>query len=104
MPPLSVSQKAALITGAGSGINYHLAKLLLSKGCNVLIADIALRPEAQALLDQYKSESPRAIYHKTDVTIWSDLENAMQEAITAFGVLDIIVPGAGVFEPVSSNL
>ena len=101
MPSLSVSGKAAVITGAGSGINYELAKLLLSKGCNVLIADIALRPESQALLDQYKSGTPRAIYHKTDVTVWSELEAALNAGITTFGAIDIVVPGAGVFEPVS---
>ncbi|KAI4147801.1 MAG: hypothetical protein LQ340_005374, partial [Diploschistes diacapsis] len=96
MPPLSLPGKAALITGAGSGINYHFAKLLLEKHCNVLIADIALRPESQALLDQYKEGSPRAVFQKTDVTIWADLDAAVEAGIAAFGALDIFVPGAGV--------
>ena len=100
MPPLSLPGKSALITGAGSGINYCLAKLLLSKGCNVLVADIALRPEAQALLEQHKEGSPRAIYKKTDVTVWAELEAAVEAGISAFGALDLFVPGAGVFEPV----
>ncbi|KAK4502613.1 hypothetical protein PRZ48_006039 [Zasmidium cellare] len=104
--PFSVNGKSALLTGAGSGITFCFARLLLSKGCNVLIADIALRPEAQALVDEHSSKDgskPRAIFVKTDVTIWSQLENAFNEADTHFGGLDILCPGAGVFEPHSSN-
>ena len=100
MPPLDLSKSSALITGAGSGINFEFAKLLLLEGCNVLIADIALRFESQATLDHYASGSPRAVYHKTDVTVWTDLEAAVEAGIKAFGKLNIFVPGAGVFEPV----
>ncbi|KAF3344293.1 Maltose permease MAL61 [Verticillium dahliae VDG2] len=47
---LSVAGKYAVITGAGSGINLAFAKQLLERGCSVLIGDLALRPEAEALL------------------------------------------------------
>ncbi|UNI24123.1 hypothetical protein JDV02_009898 [Purpureocillium takamizusanense] len=50
--------KAALITGAGSGINLAFARLLLESGCSVIIGDLALQPEAQALVDQYTPSSP----------------------------------------------
>ncbi|QDS69585.1 hypothetical protein FKW77_008363 [Venturia effusa] len=101
--PFSVQGKRALVTGAGSGINYSFAKLLLSKGCSVLIADIALRPEAQKLIDEHSTGSPRAVYHKTDVTDWPQLESAFQTCIKEFGGIDIACPGAGVFEPPWSN-
>ncbi|KAJ7363054.1 hypothetical protein DFH08DRAFT_951261 [Mycena albidolilacea] len=51
-----VKGKTALITGAGSGINFCFAKLLVSKGCNVMIADLVLRPESQALVDEYSAK------------------------------------------------
>jgi 3-hydroxybutyrate dehydrogenase len=35
---MQVNGKTAIITGAGSGINFEFAKLLLEKGCNVVIA------------------------------------------------------------------
>ncbi|KAE9994815.1 hypothetical protein Vi05172_g6147 [Venturia inaequalis] len=102
-PPFSVQGKRALITGAGSGINHCFAKLLLSKGCSVLIADLALRPEAQKLVDEYSTGSPRAVFHKTDVADWPQLESAFQVCIKEFGGIDIVGPGAGVFEPPWSN-
>ncbi|KAH8713322.1 15-hydroxyprostaglandin dehydrogenase [NAD(+)] [Beauveria bassiana] len=93
-------------------INFAFAKLLLYKGCNVVIADIKLRPEAEALLSEYSSSSssggssdgaPRAVFVKTDVSAWEDLRNMLDKAVSEFGSFDILCPGAGVFEPPTSN-
>ena len=84
------------------GINYSFAKLLLEKNCNVVIADLGLRPEAQKLIDEYTNE-PRAIFVKTDVVRWDELTNMFDAADKEFGGVDIVCPGAGVFEPPWSN-
>jgi NAD(P)-dependent dehydrogenase (short-subunit alcohol dehydrogenase family) len=76
--------------------------LLLSRGCNVLIADLALRPEAQQLLEQYTS-TPRAVFQKTDVTDWPQLERMFEVANKAFGGVDIVCPGAGIYDPHWTN-
>ncbi|KAI7363119.1 NAD(P)-binding protein [Hortaea werneckii] len=104
--PFSVQGKTAIVTGAGSGINYVFAKQLLERNCNVLLADLALRPEAQALIDQYSAHdgrTPRAIFVKTDVVQWPDLDNVFMTADAEFGGADIVCPGAGVYEPHWSN-
>lgn len=100
--PFTVSGKVAIVTGAGSGINYEFAKLLLSKGCSVVIGDLALRPEAQALVDDYQ-DSPKAIFHRTDVTDWTALQALFTATTHRFGTFDIVCPGAGVFEEHWSN-
>ena len=106
--PFTVGGKTAIVTGAGSGnspnilssneddlntikkgINFCFAKLLLSRGCNVVIADLALRPEAQELLDTYKSE-PKSLFVKTDVIEWDDLYNMFNVAEQEFGGADIV--------------
>ncbi|KAL2013623.1 hypothetical protein VTN00DRAFT_1148 [Thermoascus crustaceus] len=102
----SVEGKSAIVTGAGSGINLSFAKLLLENGCNVLIADLALRPEAQAVVNQHSanpSSSSRAVFQKTDVTDWTQLERMFEVAEREFGDIDIVCPGAGVYEPDWSN-
>lgn len=69
-----------------------------------MIADLALRPEAQELVEKYSSNSgPRAIFVKTDVTRWVDLAKAFDETDKVFGGADIVCPGAGVYEPHWSN-
>jgi 3-hydroxybutyrate dehydrogenase len=104
---LSVAGKTAIVTGSGSGINYCFAKLLLQKQCNVIFADLALRPEAKELVSQYSSKSkfdcPRAIFHQTNVTDWSQLDQTFMIAQEEFNGADIVCPGAGVYEPVCSH-
>jgi NAD(P)-dependent dehydrogenase (short-subunit alcohol dehydrogenase family) len=120
MASYSVKGKTAIVTGAGSGnihysfpttshihlhrtgINFSFASLLLSKGCNVVLADLTLRPEAQALVDQY-SNSPRAIFCKTDVRDWSQLDRMFAVGIKEFQDIDIVCPGAGIYDPHWSN-
>ncbi|KAI5196460.1 NAD(P)-binding protein [Aureobasidium subglaciale] len=100
--PFVVKGKTAIVTGAGSGINLCFAALLLSRGCNVVFADLGLRPEAQAIADQYSQKStgqPRAIFQKTDVTDWTQLSRMFEVAKEEFGGVDLVCPGAGVFEP-----
>lgn len=82
------------------GINFAFAKLLIENGCNVLIADLALRPEAKVLVDQHSDGSPRAFFQETDVRDWLQLERMFEVAEQEFGEIDIICPGAGVYEPV----
>ncbi|KAF2820514.1 NAD(P)-binding protein [Ophiobolus disseminans] len=105
-PTYSVNGKVAIVTGAGSGINFSFASLLLSKGCSVLIADISLRPEALALLKKHeakRSGAPRAVFLKTDVTDWVQLDRMFEIAVQEFGHIDIVCPGAGIYDPHWSN-
>ncbi|KAH6955762.1 hypothetical protein BKA56DRAFT_503090 [Ilyonectria sp. MPI-CAGE-AT-0026] len=97
--PFSVSGKTAIVTGAGSGINLAFAELLLSRGCNVVFADLSLRPEAQEVVSQHKDTTPRAVFVKTDVTSWPDLSGMFETALSEFGGFDVVCPGAGVYEP-----
>lgn len=86
-------------------------KLLIGKGCSVVIADINLIPEAEALLAEYphedgtatESSKPSVLFHKTDVTSWPQLTSLWAKAIEVHRKVDIVVPGAGIFEPMWSN-
>ena len=98
---LQVNGKTALVTGGGSGICLQFTRLLLSHGCNVLIADVQLTEEAKTLVDEKSAAKAKVIFKKTDVTNWAELQAAFDAAIGEFGGLDIVCPGAGIFEPVS---
>lgn len=96
---------APSLTAQTTGINYSFAVLLLSRNCNVVIADLSLRPEAEEFIAKHNdsSKSPRAIFVKTDVTSWPDLEKMFTTAFSEFGDVEILCPGAGVYEPHWSN-
>jgi 3-hydroxybutyrate dehydrogenase len=99
-----VAGKVAIVTGAGSGINLAFASALLAKGCNVVLADLGLRPEAEGVVNAHRSNDGscgRAVFQKTDVRDWPQLERMFVTAEREFGHIDIVCPGAGVYEPVS---
>ncbi|GJC97264.1 HCO3-transporter family protein [Colletotrichum higginsianum] len=100
---LSVAGKYAVITGAGSGINLAFAKLLLERGCSVMIGDLALRPGASSLLAQYphprQPNRPSALFQPTNVASWPQLTQLWTKTLESFPQVDIVVPGAGIFEP-----
>lgn len=100
---LDLQGKAALVTGGGSGICLDLTRKLLAAGCNVIIADLALRPEAQELVSQTTDRATKAVFLATDVSDWNQLQAAFDKSMQEFGRLDLVVPGAGVFEPVCCN-
>ncbi|KAL8716405.1 MAG: hypothetical protein Q9220_000312 [cf. Caloplaca sp. 1 TL-2023] len=102
----SLEGRTAIVTGAGSGINLAFTSLLLRQGCSVVLADLALRPEAKDLVAAHSSPSPssaRAFFQETDVREWSQLERMFETAIREFGNVDIVCPGAGVYEPVRNS-
>lgn len=70
-----------------------------------MIADLALRPEAREVVDKHTppAVSSRAIFQETDVTDWAQLERMFEVAEREFGEIDIVCPGAGVYEPVRSS-
>jgi hypothetical protein len=82
-------ERRSYLLNHDTGINYCFAKLLLEKNCNVVIADIALRPEAQKLIDDYTSQ-PRAIFVKTNVVMWDELNNMFDVTEKEFGGADIV--------------
>jgi 3-hydroxybutyrate dehydrogenase len=99
----AVGNKTALVTGGGSGICLAFTELLLLNNCNVLIADLKLTSEAREIIAAKQSESGagRVVFRQTDVTDWKQLQAAFDVAMDEFGGLDIVCPGAGLFEPVA---
>jgi 3-hydroxybutyrate dehydrogenase len=83
------------------------ARSLLERGCNVVIADLSLRPEARDIVQAHPdvsdgsctSNKGKAVFHRTDVSSWTDLSGAFSAAKSRFGKIDIVCAGAGVFEP-----
>ncbi|KAG7076916.1 Hco3-transporter family protein [Colletotrichum scovillei] len=100
-----------------SSINLAFARLLLEKGCSVMIGDLALRPEARKLIEQYphpqtgsntsnnknNSYRPSALFQETNVASWPSLSRLWSSALSSFPQIDIVVPGAGLFEPAWSS-
>ncbi|KIW92759.1 uncharacterized protein Z519_06607 [Cladophialophora bantiana CBS 173.52] len=93
----SVRGKNAIVTGASSGINLAFAKLLVSRGAHVVVADVQETPAFKDF--QQEPKSTKVLFHKTDVSNWKDLERLFTFTNSELGPIDLLCNGAGVFEP-----
>ena len=83
--------KAAVITGAASGIGEGTARLFVAEGARVVIADIQNARGAALAAELGRS----AVFQHADVTSEDDVRNAVARAVTEFGRLDCMFNNAG---------
>ena len=86
-----MENKVAFVTGAGSGIGREIAKVLAEKGMKIVAADINL-PGARETIDSLSGEG-LAVYG--DVTSLGSVREAVNEAVSHFGAIDVLVNNAG---------
>ncbi len=90
------SRKIALITGGAGGIGSATARLLVSQGAHVVLADLNLeRAQKVSAEINEKYGKDRAIAVKMDVTSEEQIKEAFADAARFYGGVDIIVNNAG---------
>ncbi len=92
---MKLEGKAALITGAGSGIGRAIARLFAAEGASVLVAE--LNEEAgRAVVGEIEAAGGRASFLRTDTSREEDVKAAIAATIEAHERLDILVNNAGI--------
>jgi 3-hydroxybutyrate dehydrogenase len=89
--------KSAIVTGSTSGIGLAIARGLVGAGCNVMLngfGDADAIEETRAAME--REHGVRALYSNADMTQPPAIHKMVDEAITAFGAVDIIVNNAGI--------
>lgn len=99
----SVEGKAALVTGAASGIGRATARVLADQGAQVAVTDRS--PEAETVAAEITAAGGVARAWHLDVTEAPDVQRVVDEAASAFDGLDIVVNNAGValFAPIDAD-
>ncbi|XP_065856366.1 short chain aldehyde dehydrogenase 1-like [Euphorbia lathyris] len=88
--------KVALITGGASGIGESTARLFARHGAKVVIADIQSEI-GQSLSSEIQTQTGQPVsYIHCDVTNETDVENAVNTAVSLHGKLDIMFNNAGI--------
>ncbi|XP_050229878.1 short chain aldehyde dehydrogenase 1-like [Mercurialis annua] len=96
--------KVALITGGASGIGESTARLFSRNGAKVVIADVQT-DLGHSVSKEISSESGEKVsFIHCNVAKESDVENAVNNAVSLYGKLDVIYNNAGIRGNTSPNI
>lgn len=92
---MRLKNKAAVVTGAASGIGKEIALVYAREGAKVAIADINME-HANSVVDEIKDSGGQAMAVEMDVTDESKVNKAIDAVAENFGGIDVLVSNAGI--------
>lgn len=92
----SLNGKVALITGSARGLGKAIAERYAALGADIVLNYSRDKVAADETLGTIKAMGVKAIAVQGDVSKVADIEKLFNEAVAAFGKLDIVVANAGI--------
>ena len=87
--------QVAWISGGASGMGEATAELFAAEGAKVAVVDIQAE-EGHRLVERIVSQGGQAVFHECDVSREDRLRDSIEQSVTKFGNLQIIVNCAGI--------
>jgi rhamnulose-1-phosphate aldolase/alcohol dehydrogenase len=91
--PKPLTGKVALVTGGGSGIGRAIAEAFADAGSVVVVVDVNF--DAARATSEIIGSEDRALAVEADVTDEEAVRRAVDEAVRAYGGVDIVINNAG---------
>jgi len=96
---MRLQDKVALVTGGGRGIGRAIALAYAKEGADLVV--LAPRSDdIRATAEAVEALGRRALYLTADVACWDQVSGAVEDALAAFGRIDVLVNNAGVHGPI----
>lgn len=90
-----LENKTVFITGGLSGIGKACAVAAAKEGANVAVADMKSATVDKAMEEIIK-ENPKAIFIECDVSVFAQVQAAIEKVVNTFGTLDVALNNAGI--------
>lgn len=94
--PGRVEGKVAIVTGAGTGIGRASAVILAKEGASVVVAN-RNADNGNETVRRIVDVGGKARFCQTDVAQAADCTRVVEDAVSAYGRLDVLVNNAGIF-------
>ena len=94
---MELSNKIALITGAGSGIGRASSLKLASNGAKVVLVDFN-KETGEETLNLVKEQGGEGIFVQADVSNTEDVKNYVNKAVETYGRIDVFFNNAGIIQ------
>ncbi len=92
---MNLEGKAAIVTGAGTGVGQQTAIRLAEQGCSVLVNYQNSREGAEQTATECEKRGVKALAVRADVSQDKDCRAMVAEAEKAFDRLDVLINNAG---------
>ncbi|MHA2105826.1 MAG: 3-oxoacyl-ACP reductase FabG [Candidatus Hodarchaeales archaeon] len=93
---MKFKNEVVVITGAGRGIGFEIARQFLLKGAKIVVIDLDTERWVQSLHENKIFSEENLLVLKTDITKFGSLKEKIKEIIEKFGKINILVNNAGV--------
>jgi len=95
---MDLAGKAAIVTGAGTGVGRATALRLAEHGCSVLVNYSRSKNAAEEVAAAARNAGVNAVAMRADVSQDAECRNLVERAVSEFGRLDVLVNNAGTTE------
>ena len=96
--------KVAIVTGAGAGLGRSHALALAARGAKVVVNDLGGARDgsggsvtaAQAVVEEIRAAGGEAMANGANVAVFAEVQQMVEQAMSAWGRVDILVNNAGI--------
>jgi len=97
-PEFDLSEKVAIVTGAGRGMGYHIALALARYGADLVVCSRTIS-ELEKVGGEIERLGRRVLIQQMDIQRISEIHGMVKKSVEVFDHIDILINNAGINIP-----